>query len=811
MDNYLRHFSPIIIINGQPSSWENVGEEFLVTKANVEAYISNNSTAEGGTDKNGKIVKLNSSGRIAASMLPPLAITDTFEAASEGAMLALSNAEKGDVCIRTDLNKTFILAGDSYSVITSWKELKTPSDTVLSVNGQNGTVVLSAANVGAVANNDIATSVTSASTDSKVPSAKAVYTFVNNNYSATNHTHTSAKITDSISASSGIYSSATGLVQGKAVYSYAAPKTHTHSLSSITADLVNSYSAGVQISESSTHYQMATGQAVYDRVEERTSSVIANSISTADGITEDATGLTQGKAVKALIDSLSQNSSSSSNKELISIGSPTISITRAEQSFLYSIANGTDIALSTIGLDVKPDEIIDITIYLWGASEPIEITSLSEVIWENDTHPSFGVGGICEINLKRVAGFWFGQFHTYNLPSSGIIWVTTLSDAVSHTGTSLRDAVASATSNDTILFSPDLSGSIILEQGSISPTTREGITINGGGRITIDGNNTYQCIQIGGAGGTFTLRGLTITGGKSTNGAGGVTTPYTVNIYNCRICNNTGTNGGGIYSASGTCTITDSIIENNTGTNAGGIYANGPANITNSIIRNNTATTVGGISSGSTYGGGACTITNSIIENNTATVVGGIRVWTTGNVIRNSVIKGNQATSTYVANDVIVGGVSLKAQTDLVNCVISGNIAYTACGVDVTKTANIINCTVVGNSCLQNNPYGSIINASGTQLNMYNNAVVSNSFFTVKKAKSTVLTVTHCISDYGSWADITYDSSLPLFEDDGYTPCAGSQLIDAGDSSLNTETTDLLGNPRVNGSAIDIGAIEYTP
>lgn len=87
-------------------------------------------------------------GKIPQSQIPSIAIVDTFEASSEAAMLALSSAEQGDVCIRSDLNKTFILASGSYDTLANWKELKTPTDAVLSVNGQTGAVSLTKSDVG---------------------------------------------------------------------------------------------------------------------------------------------------------------------------------------------------------------------------------------------------------------------------------------------------------------------------------------------------------------------------------------------------------------------------------------------------------------------------------------------------------------------------------------------------------------------------------------------------------------------------------------------------------------------------------------
>ena len=77
------------------------------------------------------------------------------------------------------------------------------------------------------------------SSETKLVQAKAVQAYVASavggvtvssiGAAASSHTHTSANITDSIDASSGITNSAAGLVQGKAVYNYAAPKTHSHS------------------------------------------------------------------------------------------------------------------------------------------------------------------------------------------------------------------------------------------------------------------------------------------------------------------------------------------------------------------------------------------------------------------------------------------------------------------------------------------------------------------------------------------------------------------------------------------------------
>ena len=78
-----------------------------------------------------------------------LAITNTFTVASEVAMLALT-AQRGDVAVRSDLSSTFILAAEPASTLGNWVLLPTPTDSVLSVNGQTGAVTISTSTIGAV-------------------------------------------------------------------------------------------------------------------------------------------------------------------------------------------------------------------------------------------------------------------------------------------------------------------------------------------------------------------------------------------------------------------------------------------------------------------------------------------------------------------------------------------------------------------------------------------------------------------------------------------------------------------------------------
>jgi hypothetical protein len=100
------------------------------------AYLNSQKGANSG------IAELDSGGRVPAAQLPAIAITDTFVVANQAAMLALT-AQTGDLAIRTDVNKSFILTAEPASTLGNWQELLTPTDSVLSVDGLTGAVDLS--------------------------------------------------------------------------------------------------------------------------------------------------------------------------------------------------------------------------------------------------------------------------------------------------------------------------------------------------------------------------------------------------------------------------------------------------------------------------------------------------------------------------------------------------------------------------------------------------------------------------------------------------------------------------------------------
>lgn len=91
---------------------------------------------------------LDASALIPTVHLPPLAVSEVFVVATEAAMLALT-AQSGDMAIRTDNGKTYVLAASPAATLANWKEIMATGQ-VVSVNGQTGVVSITAASLGAV-------------------------------------------------------------------------------------------------------------------------------------------------------------------------------------------------------------------------------------------------------------------------------------------------------------------------------------------------------------------------------------------------------------------------------------------------------------------------------------------------------------------------------------------------------------------------------------------------------------------------------------------------------------------------------------
>ena len=140
-------------IAGKPGSLAGYGIGDAYSSSTMDALLAGKQASLGFVPENiankgaaNGYASLDGAGKIPTSQLPASAITDTFVVASQAAMLALT-VQKGDVAIRTDVNKSFILQSEPASTLPNWQELRTPTDVVQSVAGRQGAVTLTSADL----------------------------------------------------------------------------------------------------------------------------------------------------------------------------------------------------------------------------------------------------------------------------------------------------------------------------------------------------------------------------------------------------------------------------------------------------------------------------------------------------------------------------------------------------------------------------------------------------------------------------------------------------------------------------------------
>jgi hypothetical protein len=238
---------------------------------------------------------------------------------------------------------------------------------------------------------------------------------------------------------------------------------------------------------------------------------------------------------------------------------------------------------------------------------------------------------------------------------------------------------------------------LISSQKSINLTT----TIDGGGTITLDGQNTYRLFDVGAV---LTLRNIVLVrasfngdGGAIRNNANG-----TLVLESSTIRDSHATLSGGAILSYGPLTITNSVLEGNTALNGGALYprfAGAQTVIVNSVLRNNrtTSTTDGWGGALLAWDGAPVTIEASDIYSNTARSGGAI--YNTHSVLT---LRSNTRLRDNIAG-YSGGGLYNQAGTaTLTNVTLSGNSAeYYGGGIfNVDGTASLTNVTLSGNRTL---------------------------------------------------------------------------------------------------------------
>ena len=219
---------------------------------------------------------------------------------------------------------------------------------------------------------------------------------------------------------------------------------------------------------------------------------------------------------------------------------------------------------------------------------------------------------------------------------------------------SLAEAISTSESNpgaDVIVFDPTLTGTITLS--SAFDLTQD-LVIDGGGRITLDGDGSVRHFNLQPNSQTITLRGLTLANGRAESNGGSVRATTDVNlvvddvtftgntvtglggkggavsmearsslaISDSRFTGNSALLNGGaislVSSGAGEFTMTRSIVTGNTQLGNGSVYVEvDRTTIIDSVISNNTTTGVGGgFNTGANLTGAYITVDGLVMEDN---------------------------------------------------------------------------------------------------------------------------------------------------------------------------------------------------
>jgi hypothetical protein len=240
------------------------------------------------------------------------------------------------------------------------------------------------------------------------------------------------------------------------------------------------------------------------------------------------------------------------------------------------------------------------------------------------------------------------------------------------------------------------------------------------------------------------------------------------------------------------------------------------------VFLGNTATVEGGalhIADNGSFRADRCTF-----EQNTARR-GGALTQTSGNgnrIVTNCTFRDNSATGVSSPWDYHGGGAVLiyGGQLTLVNCEIQGNTATAAHGgaalVDGTygsSTISMINCTVANNTAPATNTGGVFAGqfTEVTTANIVNSILWNNQGSQIASDPKAVITVSHSDVQGGHAGPNNIDDDPMFVSATDLRLSHGSRCINAGLASAipPSVTADLAGNPRVQGSAVDMGAYEF--
>jgi len=324
----------------------------------------------------------------------------------------------------------------------------------------------------------------------------------------------------------------------------------------------------------------------------------------------------------------------------------------------------------------------------------------------------------------------------------------------------------------------------------------------------IVGTNAYHLITFPSTpDASMSLNGLVLTGGRASGGSSGdqrgadllCTTGGTVTLRNLRVVGNRMTSRAVIYG----CNVeaSDASFENNHSSDVGAIMAGGNARFARTLFSGNSADTQAALFYFSASD--LLLLDSAVVGNQSGGAAGAIRTFGTTE-LTNVAFSGNGGSGPGTVAWVGAGG-----DLTLTNVTVSGNSSASNGAIDFQSTGRL----AVRNSILWNNRTGSTTGSLDASLTDGGSGTV--------EIRNSILQGS---GGSGGWIPSWTDGggnldTDPLFVtevDPTTAPTTTGDLrlrlaspaIDAGDNAVVTTTTDLDGDARITGPAVDMGPWE---
>jgi hypothetical protein len=147
--NVVAETTPTLLISGETTISAISGLSSSLA-AKVEKSTTGTAAALDYGTSAGQVVRLDENAKIPSELIPSVAIRDVFTVTNFSELTGNSAASIGDIGIVSSENKNYILCSSgasAYATSSNWKEILFPIQTVTSVNGEVGDIVLDGSNV----------------------------------------------------------------------------------------------------------------------------------------------------------------------------------------------------------------------------------------------------------------------------------------------------------------------------------------------------------------------------------------------------------------------------------------------------------------------------------------------------------------------------------------------------------------------------------------------------------------------------------------------------------------------------------------